>query len=342
MTGEIRKEDIEAAVAAGVIEESAADRLLNFIQSKGGGRASNADEENLRLISSFNDIFVTIGLALFLGAIAVIGNAYNVSAGAFAVAAASWLLAEVFTRRKRMAFPSIILLVTFGASAFLGVSAWLTPDVEDAFSKNLNAFAIAGIATAALIGLHWLRFRVPITIAAGCAALAIAVISFAMVNMPEWFRAHPAAIFLPLGLAVFALAMAFDMTDRQRLTRRTDIAFWLHLLAAPMIVHPIVSEWTPLYDQTPAHSGVILALFATLSIVALITDRRALLVSSLGYLIYAAYALISAASQAYGAAPAVLAVGSIVLILSVAWRPPRRFVLKFVPAPVLARVPEPA
>ena len=336
----IRKTDLEAAVAAGVIDSSVADRLVAFVQTAGG---SQADEENLRLISSFNDIFVTIGLALFLGALFAIGNTYNQSIGALTVTVASWLLAEVFTRRKRMALPSIVLLVTFSTGALLGIGALLAPHIDDRYSIwSENSFAVAGIAVTMLIALHWWRFRVPITIAAGCATLAIAVIGLAMGYSPEWFAAHPVAIFLPLGLGIFALAMAFDMTDRQRLTRRTDIAFWLHLLAAPMIVHPIVSEWTPLYGETPGNSGIILALFLVLGIVALVVDRRALLVSSLGYLIYAAYGLISAASEALGAAPAVLAVGTIVLFLSIAWRPLRRLILGFVPASVLARVPEPA
>ena len=44
---------------------------------------------------------------------------------------------------------------------------------------------------------------------------------------------------LLLGIGVFLLAMRWDSSDRARLTRRTDVAFWLHLLAAPMIVHPV-------------------------------------------------------------------------------------------------------
>ena len=51
------------------------------------------------------------------------------------------------------------------------------------------------------------------------------------------------ALLLPLvfvaGLGVFAFAMRWDMTDPQRETRRSDVAFWLHLLAAPMIAHPL-------------------------------------------------------------------------------------------------------
>ena len=41
------------------------------------------------------------------------------------------------------------------------------------------------------------------------------------------------------GLGVFTLAMWWDRSDRVRQTRRSDVAFWLHLLAAPMIAHPV-------------------------------------------------------------------------------------------------------
>jgi hypothetical protein len=43
---------------------------------------------------------------------------------------------------------------------------------------------------------------------------------------------------LVLGIGTFLFAMWWDSSDRARLTRRADVAFWLHLLAAPMIVHP--------------------------------------------------------------------------------------------------------
>ena len=47
------------------------------------------------------------------------------------------------------------------------------------------------------------------------------------------------AIVFVLGLGVFAFAMWWDMSDRERRTRRSDVAFWLHLAAAPLIAHPI-------------------------------------------------------------------------------------------------------
>lgn len=340
----IRKADLESAIAAGVIDAGAADRLVAFVQKADG---SQADEENLRLISSFNDIFVTIGLALFLGALAYIVSGMGVSGSALVIAAASWVLAEIFTRLKRLALPSIVLLVVFALAAFTCIASWLAPDlgIFDAVSRGgpTMPLAIAGIATAGLVGVHWWRFRVPITIAAGCSALAITAITLARGYAPEIVEARPILVMLPVGLAIFALAMWYDVSDRQRLTRRTDIAFWLHLLAAPLIVHPIVAELTTLGDMTITDAGVILALFIVLSTVALVADRRALLVSSLIYLGYAAYTLIS--TTAWGSSTyafAVLAVGSTVLLLSVAWRPLRRLVLQAMPDPIRDRVPEPA
>ena len=69
------------------------------------------------------------------------------------------------------------------------------------------------------------------------------------------------------------------------MTRRTDIAFWLHLLAAPLIVHPLIAA---IADTTAAQldtnaAVAILAIFLGLGLVSLIIDRRALLVSGLTY-----------------------------------------------------------
>ena len=63
---------------------------------------------------------------------------------------------------------------------------------------------------------------------------------------------YPSLVFIPIGLAIFATAMKFDMSDRNRVTQRTDIAFWLHLLAAPLIVHSIVR---PLLTESALSTG---------------------------------------------------------------------------------------
>jgi hypothetical protein len=147
-------------------------------------------------------------------------------------------------------------------------------------------------------------------------------------------------VLIPLGLAIFALAMRFDMSDTARQTRRADIAFWLHLLAAPLIVHPVVSEIHGGAELGVSQAVVVIALFLVLSIVALIVDRRALLVSSLAYLAYAMAALIANVGwQSSTAAVAILGVGIVVLALSVLWKPLRAVVLKPLPEVLRLRVP---
>ena len=60
--------ELDAAVAKGVLDRNAADNLTEFLIQNRNSAASDPDEERLRLITGFNDIFVTIGIALFLGA----------------------------------------------------------------------------------------------------------------------------------------------------------------------------------------------------------------------------------------------------------------------------------
>ena len=62
-------DDLARAVAAGVIDQAAAGRLQDFLAA-GAPEAGDSEDEHLRLVSGFGDIFVTIGIVLFLGALA--------------------------------------------------------------------------------------------------------------------------------------------------------------------------------------------------------------------------------------------------------------------------------
>ena len=209
------------------------------------------DDEQLRFISGFSDVFVTIGLAMFLGAIGFFAAQIGGGLGAgIVIAATTWLLAEFFTRVRRMALPSIVLLIVFACAVFVAAghaidanSAGYLPRAPlDLFGPgNGRPTVVAGGAfvTVLLVALHYWRFRVPITIAAGCAALTGTVFSLFYGLVPDLPSVAYNAVIFVCGLAVFAFAMQFDMTDPERRTRRTDIAFWLHLLAAPLIVHSV-------------------------------------------------------------------------------------------------------
>ena len=102
---------LQSAVTAGALSREAAQALRDH--ATGMRNAPVADEEHFRLITGFNDIFVTIAAVLLLMACAGIGGAIAAGAGGLLVAGAAWAMAEFFTRRRRMALPSIVLLLAF-------------------------------------------------------------------------------------------------------------------------------------------------------------------------------------------------------------------------------------
>src|SRR5690606_26460259 len=117
-----------------------------------------------------------------------------------------------------------ILLLGVVGGAFAALTMLLDP--LGRFGTPIAAAMAAGIA-----GLHWWRFKVPITIAAGAAALVALIMSLVVAALPVATQMLT-PLLLIVGLVVFAFAMHWDMSDPGRVTRRSDVAFWLHLLAA--------------------------------------------------------------------------------------------------------------
>src|SRR3546814_8825046 len=83
--------------------------------------------------------------------------------------------------------------------------------------------------------------------------------------------------------------MWWDRSDRVRQTRRSDVACWLHLLAAPMIAHPIffLLGVTQGDDISSVAAVMVIAIYIAFGLVALAIARRALLVSALAYVLFA-------------------------------------------------------
>jgi hypothetical protein len=348
----IATEILTKGVEQGIITAEQAERL-RALENAGEPPElpASPDDEQLRFISGFSDIFVTIGLAMFLGAIGYFALRSGGVLGMWiAVAVTAWLLAEFFTRLRRMALPSIVLLIVFAVAVFTGAGIFLGAG-NSPFSYPLSSMALLGIntdqptilAAAALLtvlltAVHYWRFRVPITIAAGCCALTGTVVGLVYGLAPQLSPIGHNAIILGCGLAIFVLAMRFDMTDPERLTRRTDIAFWLHLLAAPLIVHSLIEGMVTDTKKLGLESAVaIIVVFLALSFVAVLIDRRAMLVSGLAYAGVAFWTLIRQAGLSDMTTPiTILALGAFVLLLSAGWRPLRAGILSLVP-PVLAR-----
>jgi len=346
--------DLDAAVAAGAITPEAAAALRTYVDQ---ARPTPAvDEEHFRLITGFNDIFVSIAAVILLSAVGWIGQSIQVAPdpglpspfAGFFVAAAAWGLSEFFTRKRRMALPSIILLLAFVGGVFgtaIGLMATIIP--EETLRDNQALVAMIGAGCAALAAasawLHWRRFRVPITIAAGAAAATgtiLGLIASALGDIGN-LRDILLAFALILGIGVFLFAMWWDSSDPARQTRRSDVAFWLHLLAAPLIVHPVFALLGLTEGQvTPAEAVIVLLLYLGIGFTALAIDRRALLVSALAYVLYA----LSSLFREYGAvelsfALTALVIGSALLLLSAFWHTARRSVVGTLPAALRTKLP---
>ncbi len=346
--------DLERAVAAGAITPEAAGALRRFVTDQGAQPV--ADEEQFRLISGFNDIFVVIASALLLVALGWIG--YEIGPRVpdgpsfmtgLLVAAAAWGLAEFFTLKRRMALPSILLLLAFsGGVLFAGMTLLVGMVGEPTMDNNPQIAALSFAAAAAVAAVatwaHWRRFRVPITIAAGSAAaggVLLALFASAVAGTAAFENLMLVAAFI-LGLSVFGFAMWWDASDRERLTRRADVAFWLHLLAAPLIVHPVFHALGVLENQvSPASAVIVVGLYIALAVVALAIDRRALMVSALAYVLYALSALFrEMGAVGLNVALTALVIGSALLLLSAFWHSARAVVVGWLPGGLRAKVPD--
>ncbi len=124
--------------------------------------------------------------------------------------------------------------------------------------------------------------------------------------------------------------MRFDTSDPLRRTRAADCGFWLHLAAAPLIVHSLLSIFGgTAMARSGGGSGFTIVLIALLTLVALVIDRRALIVSSLSYLLAAVGYIVSTASALLGGSTfaTLIVIGVVVLIVGMGWQPARRLIL---------------
>jgi len=344
--------DIDSAIRDGALSPEAAASFRRHVAALRAMPA--ADEESFRLLTGFNDIFVTIATVLLLAAVGWLGNLVRLFAPedgpsplvGLAIAAASWGLAEYFTRERRMALPSIVLLLAFAGGLFGGllILFFHLAGLASFGPGDERAASLAAAASAALAGggvwLHWSRFRVPITVAAGAATLVALFLALLLAAAPG-LGDHLLKLVLLAGIGVFGLAMWWDMSDRTRTTRRSDVAFWLHLLAAPMLVHPIFAGMDMLHGAAaPAQASFVILIYIALGVVALAIDRRALMVSALAYVLYALSSLISqsgAVDLSFGLTA--LIIGSALLLLSAFWTAARRRVVGLLPGDVALRLP---
>ena len=382
----IDKATLDRAVSAGILDAAQREALIALASANNSNpspRTENGSlsvDDQMRLVGGGNDIFVTVGIVLlFSGALFALravlpGDSMMLAA---LLAAASWAVAEIVTRQKRMRLSSTLLALVFSASVVTILSDFISKQFglpgginflsllalrDDAVPMGL--MMSGGLIAAA--ALYFVRFKVPVLAAVvAIAATGLAFLAAVLVyydQLTSGAIAAPAsrqlaevlshALVVPLvcGLIIFAAAVLLDLRDRVRQTVWSDCAFWLHVVSAPLLVHPlfILATGQEVLDGSiePATSaGILLGLMMALFVlVALAIDRRSLLAPTLAYFgSIGIYYLISGAANTTGIPPfalVLLSIGALVILFGAGWQRIRGLIIRpLLPTSILDRLP---
>lgn len=372
---------LAAAIARGLLSNEQAQGLRDLEAARTGEpEALPGDDEQLRLIGGGNDLFVTVGTVLLMAGFffvlnTVIGGQTLWTAGL--VAAFSWVVAEIVTRQHRMKLSSTVLALIFTTAVVVLLALVVDDRYEIRMPESIwqllalraqvshaGYLLLGGVILAALV--YFWRFRVPIL--AGVVAIAITLLAFLQValllydgvttgpvaaprleDVPELMRA---ALYMPLicGMMVFATAVALDIHDRERRTIWSDCAFWLHVVSAPMLVHPLFIMATGQdvvlgYIEPDANATIMLTLLIIGFVyVALAIDRRSLLVPTLAYFgSLGIYYLVNSTANTTGVPPfaiILLVIGALIITFGAGWQHIRRLIVgRTLPTSVLNKLP---
>lgn len=363
------KSDLRAAVEGGAISDEAAKRLEAFLKARNDPDRM-LDPENLRFLTNFNDVFLTIGIVILMVGLSVMAgltswNLFGLNglmesgedaagamgqvklaavAAAVPVIAAAWLLAEYFCGRRRLLLPSMALSGAVVWAVAVLASILFLPnseaDAERAFGDDPANFAFNmgyigfGAAAVAAAGF-FARFRLPFSLF--LLALSVAGLFYTAVGrIDDGNLVFGGAAMLVAGLTTLAFAIWFDARDPMRASRTSDHAFWLHMAAAPQIIFGVRglvlgSGFAP---AGAADATVMLVVLIAFALISLMLNRRALIVSGLLSFGTALWVLVD--SVGGGGVNTLmltaLIVGAAIVLLGGGWRTARRFILKPMPS----------
>ena len=357
----IDRDDLRAAVNAGVLSSEQATRLEAFLVNRAkSGDEGAGESENLRFLANFNDIFITIGLLILFGGLsallgALVGPNLESSGAPFLIGSimvliigsVAWGLMEYFCARRRMLLPSMFLaiIVTLCGTliGLLFAVKFLAGDTATLEDLSL----LEGVRTGGRIGIAsfvggflgslaiFRRFGLPFSLAlmAIAAAGTVYTFIFAFGDMMDLWSGM--AVFL-MGLATLAVAILYDMRDPERVTRASDNAFWLHLAAAPQVIYGLQGVITgSAFDRGSGMEAIIILIaLIALAILSLALNRRALIAASLITFIYT-LSIVFSEQGVDGLTTFItvsLIIGGGVVFIGAGWKTARRAVLKFFPS----------
>ena len=333
----MNEDQIKAALEAGIITQPQAASMRALSQQTRavpeGERAVIGNEDDMRFVRSFSDVFIAIGIGLFALGLWGVGGLLGGGINYLLAAAVTALMAAYFGKKKRQHLPTLITALAFLLFMHKGLGALI----------GTGGIAAAALTLIAMLG-YYAFIRLPFCIALIAISLVFLFFAVAEQFMPGVVSGNRSWLFVIAGLATLAAAIGYDMRDLHRTTRFADNAFWLHFTAAPLIVHGLAFKAAaaktelkfgllPLPDVDSGDAVFLLLIVAALGILALALNRRALLVSSLGYAAFAIVFLFSSSGVGFGTSIifALLLLGAAVMFLGTGWHGARNVLIKALP-----------
>ncbi len=361
---------LDGAAGEGIISPEQAGRLAPYLlargvalQSPGTGAADDLaggvdrfagpveDTEAPRFVRGFHDVLITIGICIAMAGLWGIGSL-------FASLPAILVLTEVLVKRQRLALPAVVLTLFYCYWIFVigiaGLDALFGPDLEP-----VQAALLMSLAFAVMLLPFYGRYRIPLALSLWIAAVSCMLLSgvflllMRVTGEPDLITARPmlsSAISLVSALILFGVAMAFDLSDRFRVTRRSDVAFWLHLAAAPALLYAMLafvflrdfnSEGVFSAEAGSADAVVVVLIVVVFMAIGLVIDRRAFVTSglvSLGLATASILQKMKAAPETY-IFSTLLIVGLVVLTIGVGWPYFRRLTVSALPPALKHKLP---
>lgn len=346
---ETLRESLTAAAEAGIIAAAQVEPLASFVEARAASPASVAadipnqeeDSEIPRFIRGYHDILITIGIVVVLIGLGGLATIY-------AAIAAIVVLAEIFVYRQRLALPSFALTIAFAIC-----TGWMIINLDrdfvsgemSALSASAPHLAVLAAVECVTLALFYWRYRVPVAFAALTIAGVVTVTGLALSGLYRGgdFSLYGNTLLLVSGIVLVGIAIRFDILDPKRVYARSDIAFWLYLVAVPAILKGIFGSVQP---QTTQGAALVIIVVALMMILGLLLDRRAFVTAGLVYLGYAFSALIGRNTGLLGGIATsntvlwiLVAIGLIVLTVGFGWRFFRQHLLSGLPGALRMRLP---
>lgn len=319
----IRESDLEQAVLENVISAEQAAKLRALAETR--IRKPHETNERFVVVNNLAELFVSIGQVLFFAALLIAGGSIGAGFGVVA----GWAMAEFFARHRNMRWPAVVASIAAALCA-----AWLVFVATGGFDRDewQTKLLLPYLAALISIGLSIWRYRLPFL--ALPFACSLAGLAGALLPWPRELSLVTA------GAIALLLAVVLDLSDRDRMTRKSAFAFWLYVAGAPLFLHPIYSSVTS-PGQSLVAIALVLGIAATSCLFGLLLDRRSPIVASLIYLgiiiVWSARAL--AISPSLQTALALFILGSGVMLLGIWWKQARAALLSILPVAFVNRLP---